>query len=112
MSPAVEKMLSQNMASAQHTPATVKWEDSDLNLGARGLLAYVVPLKWCPPHVLAGLWSSATSDVPLCPDGPHPSQGEKLSKVPTRGLLVVISTCEAPGNQSFVPGPRVQGGRG
>lgn len=46
MSPAVEKMLSQNMASAQHTPATVKWGDSDLNHGAWGLFAYVGPLKW------------------------------------------------------------------
>lgn len=29
--------------SAEHTPATVKWEDADLGLGAWGLSAYVVP---------------------------------------------------------------------
>lgn len=41
----MEKMqiLSQSMASAEHAPATVKREDSDLNLGAWGLSTYVMP---------------------------------------------------------------------
>lgn len=45
MSPAMGKMhiLTQSMASAEHTPATVEREESDLNIEAWGLSAYVVP---------------------------------------------------------------------